>query len=44
VFGMSDTIVMIVGTTGVCDRVAASKAVVAHQILDAVINHRAMAN
>jgi phosphopantothenoylcysteine decarboxylase/phosphopantothenate--cysteine ligase len=43
VFGMSDTIVMIVDTVGACDRVAASKAVVAHRILDAVINHRATA-
>jgi phosphopantothenoylcysteine decarboxylase/phosphopantothenate--cysteine ligase len=43
VFGMSDTIVMIMGTAGVCDRVAASKAVVAHRILDAVVKHRATA-
>ena len=40
VFGMSDTIVLIVDTAGVHDRVAASKAVVAHRILDAVVNHR----
>jgi phosphopantothenoylcysteine decarboxylase/phosphopantothenate--cysteine ligase len=43
VFGMADTIVMIVDAAGVRDRVAASKAVVAHRILDAVVDHRALA-
>ncbi len=43
VFGMSDTVVMIVDAAGVRDRVAASKAVVAHRILDAVLRHRATA-
>lgn len=41
VFGMPDNIVLIVDAAGVRDRVAASKAVVAHRILDAVITHRA---
>jgi phosphopantothenoylcysteine decarboxylase / phosphopantothenate---cysteine ligase len=41
VFGMPDNIVLIVDAAGVRDRVAASKAVVAHRILDAVRNHRA---
>jgi phosphopantothenoylcysteine decarboxylase/phosphopantothenate--cysteine ligase len=44
VFGMPDNIVLIVDAAGVRDRVAASKAVVAHRILDAVVHHRAMAN
>jgi phosphopantothenoylcysteine decarboxylase/phosphopantothenate--cysteine ligase len=41
VFGMADTIVLIVDAAGVQDRVAASKAVVAHRILDAVVHYRA---
>jgi phosphopantothenoylcysteine decarboxylase/phosphopantothenate--cysteine ligase len=41
VFGMPDNSVVIVDATGVRDRVAASKAVVAHRILDAVVHHRA---
>jgi phosphopantothenoylcysteine decarboxylase/phosphopantothenate--cysteine ligase len=44
VFGMPDNKVLIVDAAGVRDRVAASKAVVAHRILDAVLNHRASAN
>lgn len=41
VFGMPDNVVLIVDAAGVRDRVAASKAVIAHRILDAVIHHRA---
>jgi phosphopantothenoylcysteine decarboxylase/phosphopantothenate--cysteine ligase len=41
VFGMPDNVVVIVDAAGVRDRVAASKAVVAHRILDAVVHHRA---
>lgn len=40
VFGMPDTVVLIVDAAGVRDRVAATKAVVAHRILDAVLHHR----
>jgi phosphopantothenoylcysteine decarboxylase / phosphopantothenate---cysteine ligase len=43
VFGMPDTSVLIVDATGVLDRVTASKAVVAHRLLDAVVQHRATA-
>jgi len=41
VFGMPDNVVVIVDADGVRARVAASKAVVAHRILDAVVHHRA---
>jgi phosphopantothenoylcysteine decarboxylase/phosphopantothenate--cysteine ligase len=44
VFGMPDNEVLIVDAAGVRDRVAASKAVVAHRILDAVVKHRAVVN
>ena len=43
VFGMPDNRVLILDAAGVVDRVAASKAVVAHRILDAVLTHRATA-
>ncbi len=43
VFGMSENSVLIVDAVGVLDRVAASKAVVAHRLLDAVVRHRATA-
>ncbi|MBI4899544.1 MAG: bifunctional phosphopantothenoylcysteine decarboxylase/phosphopantothenate--cysteine ligase CoaBC [Actinobacteria bacterium] len=43
VFGMPDTSVLIVDAAGVLDRVTASKAVVAHRLLDAVVRHRATA-
>lgn len=43
VFGMPDTSVLILDAAGVRDRVAAVKAVVAHRLLDAVVQHRATA-
>ncbi|MHB1009776.1 MAG: bifunctional phosphopantothenoylcysteine decarboxylase/phosphopantothenate--cysteine ligase CoaBC [Propionibacteriaceae bacterium] len=43
VFGMPDTSVLVLDAAGVRDRVAAGKAVVAHRLLDAVLQHRATA-